>query len=48
MYEFRSGECTFEYRPPDGSPGAKKIAEEILGRQCDEEIEAHWDRGDDA
>jgi len=53
--EFEGGECTFEHQPPDFSPDAKEIAEELFGEEavfddgdeCDDENEDDDDWGDE-
>ena len=45
-YEYESGECVYEHRPPNGSEEARGIAEELLGpREWDVE-EENGDEGE--
>ena len=44
-FEFKNGECILDHQPPDNSPDARIIAEELLGPPCsnEDEDEEDWE-----
>ena len=47
-YRFNGGEVDYEFLPEDGSQGARRIAEELLGPlETEDEGEDGWELGDD-